>query len=278
MRGDDLTINWFNRNGNISLTDPANARKKWTETYSQWSPQGTYIATLHGPGVALWGGPTFNRINRFAHPEASLIDFSPNEKYLITWSRRPIEVPANNASSPFTQDDEGNHVIIWDILTGQPMRTFPMPTPPPSSAATPAEAEERKKVAFSWPMFKWSGDERYFARVIPGVSIQCYTTQATGSSQAFGMLDSKSIKIEGVVDFDWAPLGDKEREQDAARAEALENGQKAPAERENVLAYWVPEVANQPARVTLLSLPSRQPVRSKNLVNVSDVRSQSRRL
>lgn len=252
----------------MSLTNERNQRKKWTETYSQWSPQGTYIATLHGPGVALWGGPTFERINRFAHAEASLIDFSPSEKYLITWSRRPIEIPANalnNKNFPFTADDEGNHVCIWDILTGQLQRSFPMPTPPPSTAITPAEEEERKRVAFSWPMFKWSGDERYFARVVPGVSIQCYETPS------FRLLDNKSIKIEGVVDFDWAPLGEKEREQDAQREEAIEQGQKAPPARENVLAYWVPEVANQPARVTILSLPSRKVVRSKNLVNVSDV-------
>lgn len=114
-------------------------------------------------------------------------------------------------------------------------------------------------------MFKWSGDERYFARVVPGVSIQCYETPS------FRLLDNKSIKIEGVVDFDWAPLGEKEREQDAQREEAIEQGQKALPARENVLAYWVPEVANQPARVTILSLPSRKVVRSKNLVNVSDV-------
>ena len=205
-------------------------------------------------------------INRFAHPEANLIHFSPFEKYLITWSRRPLEVPAaqlKNPRFPFTLEDAGNHVCIWETLTGKLMRTFPMVTPPTVDGAAPAP--EEKKV-FTWPMFKWSADERYFARVHPGVQISVY--EAPGMR----MLANKSVKIDGVVDFEWCPLGDKEREVDAQRAEALERGEKVGPERENVLAYWVPEIANQPAKVSLMGLPSRTNLRSKNLVNVSDVR------
>merc|ERR1712212_382169 len=31
-------------------------RDMWTETYIVWSPQGTYLATFHRQGIALWGG------------------------------------------------------------------------------------------------------------------------------------------------------------------------------------------------------------------------------
>ena len=68
-----------------------------------------------------------------------------------------------------------------------------------------------------------------------------------------GLLEKKSIKIDGVLDFEWCP----DRELGASK--------------ENMFAYWTPEAANQPARVTLMAIPSRNVLRSKNLFNVNDV-------
>jgi translation initiation factor 3 subunit B len=51
-----------------------------TDTIAKWSPLGTYLATFHGKGVAVWGGEKFDKINRFAHNNAEFIDFSPNER------------------------------------------------------------------------------------------------------------------------------------------------------------------------------------------------------
>ena len=42
-------------------------RENWTESYVQWSPHGSYLATLHRQGVAVWGTSKFTRIHRFAH-------------------------------------------------------------------------------------------------------------------------------------------------------------------------------------------------------------------
>ena len=72
---------------------------------------------------------------------------------------------------------------------------------------------------------------------------------------------------EGVVDFEWCPLGDKDKEEELKIAAGKSN--KKP--KENTLAYWTPEVANQPARVTLMQFPSRNILRQKNLFNVSEV-------
>ncbi|KAI9611025.1 hypothetical protein H4Q26_008872 [Puccinia striiformis f. sp. tritici PST-130] len=55
-------------------------------------------------------------------------------------------------------------------------------------------------------MFKWSGDDHYLARVTPGQAISVYETPG------MGLLDKKSIKIEGVVDFEWCPLSENERD------------------------------------------------------------------
>lgn len=39
---------------------------------------------------------------------------------------------------------------------------------------------------------------------------------------------------------------------------------------DNIIAFWVPEDKNIPARVTLMQLPSRQEIRVRNLFNVVD--------
>lgn len=42
--------------------------------------------------------------------------------------------------------------------------------------------------------------------------------------------------------------------------------------KDNVLAYWAPEQANAPARVSVVEIPSRKELRQKNLVMVSECR------
>ena len=37
---------------------------RWTETYVKWSPLGTYLATFHTKGIALWGGEDFRQITK----------------------------------------------------------------------------------------------------------------------------------------------------------------------------------------------------------------------
>lgn len=86
--------------------------QRWTETYIRWSPQGTYLATFHAKGIALWGGEKFEQIMRFSHPGVQLIDFSPCERYMVTFS--PILS---------TQEDQ-QQIIIWDIRTGMKKRGF----------------------------------------------------------------------------------------------------------------------------------------------------------
>lgn len=44
------------------------------------------MTTFHKQGIQLWGGPNFTKQMRFMHPNARLVDFSPNEKYLVTFS------------------------------------------------------------------------------------------------------------------------------------------------------------------------------------------------
>jgi translation initiation factor 3 subunit B len=189
-------------------------------------------------GIALWGGPSWSKIVRFVHPGVKLIDFSPNERYLVTWSNEPISLDRLPPTGhPFTEVDEGNQVIVWDVKTGMLLRSFSLPQ----------TAEEQKTVR--WPMFKWSASEKYFARAIPGQQLSVY------EAPSMGLVGKKSIKTPGIVDFEWSP----------ARPDDPFVSQK-----EETLAYWTPEIGNQPARVTLMTIPSKEVIATKNLFNVSE--------
>ena len=230
---------------------------------------GTMLATLHRQGVRLWGGTSWSPCQKFAHPLVTLIDFSPNERYLVTWSNEPIVIPEGAPQGPqyLSHDDEGNSIAVWDIKTGNLLRTFPMISTSPVTGGE--DGPGGRKQQMSWPALKWSPDDTYVARVTPGQQISVYELPG------MGLLEKKSIKIEGVVDFDWCPMGDRDRDEALKEAKGDGSAGKGKKRRENMLAYWSPEMGNQPARVSLMSIPSRNVLRSKNLFNVSEVRSNS---
>jgi translation initiation factor 3 subunit B len=231
-------------------TDNASRLQNWTDLYVSWSPLGTYMVTMHRQGVQIWGGPSWERLTRFVHPLAKLVDFSPCENYIVTWSHDDIHVQDKAPQGPqyFSPEDEGNNLAIWDVRTGYLLRTF---------RASPhgADSDNKQRQQLPWPQVKWSPDDKYVARVTPGQQISVYELPG------MHLHGKKSIKIEGVVDFEWCPIGDRDREEETKNKKI----------RENLLAFWTPEVANQPARVTLMSFPTRAVLRSKNLFNVSEV-------
>ncbi|KAI0291251.1 translation initiation factor eIF-3b [Russula brevipes] len=227
-RGDEVSIRWHGRPSQCEVAheDHQNLRTE-----------------------LLYGGTSFQLQARFFHPLVRLIDFSPCEQYLVTWSHEPVVVTEDMPQGPrfFSPGDEGNNIAIWDIRTGHLLRTFPSILP---------EGEGAKKQV-AWPALKWSADDKYTARLTPGQQISVYELPG------MGLQGKKSLKIEGVVDFEWCPHGEKDREDGTQSS-------KKPAE--NMIAYWTPEVANQPAHVTLLDFPTRNVLRQKNLFNVSECR------
>ena len=54
----------------------------WTESHVKFSPKGSYLATCHKQGIALWGGPEFSKVGRFNHPNVTYFQFSPCERYV----------------------------------------------------------------------------------------------------------------------------------------------------------------------------------------------------
>ncbi|KAK5306691.1 Translation initiation factor 3 subunit b [Exophiala xenobiotica] len=244
FRGDKVGVFWNNKREPPEMIVD---RTHWTQLFVSWSPYGTYLASVHQQGVQLWGGSSFKRIKQFPHPFVSLIDFSPGENYITTWSHQPIVV--EEGKGPLTLDEEGKHIVIWDIRTGKPLRSFVAHdlTPPPGTdpAAVPAKAKVQ------WPAFKWSADEKYVARMKPNESISIY------EAPRMNLLDKTSVKAEGIVDFEWAP------------AITQREGVKT---YESLLCYWTPELGSNPAKVALMSIPSKEIVRTRNLFNVTDAK------
>ncbi|XP_055386757.1 eukaryotic translation initiation factor 3 subunit B [Condylostylus longicornis] len=181
------------------------SRERFTDTFVKWSPLGTYIVTFHKPGVAIWGGTEFNKINKFPHPGTQFVDFSPCENYLVTYG----PLPKNQ-----------QNIIIWDIRSGQEKRSF---------------VSENMS---SMSMFKWSHDDKYVATMGTNV-IHIYETPS------FYLLDMKSIKIPQLMSFSWSPT-------------------------DNIIAYWVAETEQVPAKVALVYIPKRREIRTVNIFNVSD--------
>lgn len=93
-----------------------------------------------------------------------------------------------------------------------------------------------RSMNLAWPYFRWNMDDQYFARLATD-SLLVYHTST------FSLLEKKSIKIPNISDFEWSPGKD-------------------------VVAYCVNEEKTVPARVVLMELPSKNEIRSKNLVNV----------
>ncbi|EMG47628.1 PRT1 Eukaryotic translation initiation factor 3 subunit B [Candida maltosa Xu316] len=247
-QGRDQIVLHFNENVGVYWNKKANdpepviePRKGFTSKYAKFSPKGTYLFSIHPQGIQSWGGDDFQSMKRFYHQQVRLIDFSPNEKYMVTLSPIPIALPdsaAERAQFPFGPESEGHKLVIWDMVTGEPARTF----------ALPPHLEGQKEMP--WPLVKWSFDDKYCARQGPD-ALAIYETPS------FQLLDKKLVKIDGIQDFEWAPAG-----------VPLFNSKKTGGE--HVLSYWTPESTNQTARVALMQIPSREILRTVNLFQVSD--------
>lgn len=124
-------------------------------------------------------------------------------------------------SPQYAASNDQQAIIIWDLRTATKKRCF--------------HADQEQIV---WPVFKWSHDDKYFARVM-NETLSIYETPS------FMLLDKKSIKVNGIKSFSMSPS-------------------------QNILAYWVTGSKDAPARVSLIDLPSKKEVRGKNFFNVNE--------
>ena len=124
LHGDIFTSVYLNT---PDKPNPLESREKWTETRFQWSPKGTYLATFHERGIALWAGENYKQFMRFAHSGVQLIDFSPCEKFIVTFNPNKAGV-----------DDQA--LIIWCTRSGQKQRSFSC----------------ERGINIAWPYCRWN--------------------------------------------------------------------------------------------------------------------------
>lgn len=153
-------------------------RINWSEDLFKWSPHGSYLATLHNRGIALWGGRKFEKFQRFEHEGVNYIEFSTNEKYLVTYACGQSNV----------RDNE-NCLRIFDVFTGEMKKAFS-----PSGKSASNRVHE-------WPFVKWSHDEKYFAFCrLRGNCINVFNTAD------FMLCDNKAIELDGLLQFEFNPV------------------------------------------------------------------------
>jgi translation initiation factor 3 subunit B len=155
------------------------AKESWLREYEDrdvlWSPFGTYVLTFHSAGVALHGGPNMELLLRFAHRRSpdvpNLAAFSPNERFLVTWSNYPAE-----------RNDEPGRLIVWDIVTG--LECMSIPDVPYGS----------------WPYLQWSADDAYAAHINStrdGIVIF--------ETKTWTLYQGAAIPVERIAGFEWSP-------------------------------------------------------------------------
>uniref|UniRef100_A0A0R3RJ29 Eukaryotic translation initiation factor 3 subunit B n=1 Tax=Elaeophora elaphi TaxID=1147741 RepID=A0A0R3RJ29_9BILA len=214
---------------------PVTERHYWTETVFRWSPNGTFFVSVHRMGIALWAGANFERFARYSHENVVMLDFSPCERFLITYS-----LPENRWA------DDTNSLRIFDTMTGEMRRGFSL------------LSQEGSNELPCWPYFQWSADtqalgpdETYLACPEANGFVACPKPGGNGinvyETKNFTLLDKKHIIIEGLRTFRWSPT-------------------------RPILAYYCDERTsdNAPAEIGLMEIPSKRKLRAQRIFSVSE--------
>lgn len=166
---------------NETLRKPEAIMKKsgMTDSYVAWSTFGSYLATVHGKGVKLWGGEQWKEIHKLAHSGVKVVEFSPQENYLLTLS--PQFEDRDDPRDP-------QFVSIWNTMTGKKCRGF----------ARSGKKSFAPSGAWHMHVFRWSHDDKYFARLCED-GVMVYETPS------MKLLNKKKFSIPGVKDFAWSP-------------------------------------------------------------------------
>lgn len=289
--GQDTEIYWANTNagdkpavvyGGENQKDDANGTV-WCESYVQWSPSGTYLATFHPRGVKLWGSTGFSDQGKYGHNGVQELQFSPCEKHMITYAFPNPEDPHANLNET---------MIVWDILSQTKLRSFEWRNPLLQHFQVEAKTyqltekmqkdgkepeqiivrgrirsydpdtycfdiEEGSKVhsnvrhdqvhSLQDPnRLKWSPDGKYVAR------LDIHQSSGTDIISIYELpemklLDKKSVPAAGCLDFSWSP-------------------------KRNMFAYWAPASDNLPAGIKIVGVPDRSDICSRKLYQVHDGR------
>ena len=154
---------------------------QWSASRVVWSPQGSYLVTMHPLGAKLWSGKGFREGLRLQHQAVNDVLWSPDERFVATWNGRPYQ------QGDAVQVNPREALIVWDARTGVRIRAFP-----------------QKRVQMGEVDFSWSSDSRFLARV----EVDNDTNQELiriYEEPNFTLLDNRSVKAQGARDLVWSP-------------------------------------------------------------------------
>lgn len=155
--------------------------KVWCDWKVEWSVQGSYLVTMHRPGVCLWGGEGMTQKRKFMHQEVNFCEFSPDEKYLVTW---------NGA-----QRDSGDSKAykMWEVTTGQCLMEKACPSSNPAGDGV------------SFPHFLFSPDSKFFCRCTER-EVAVHTLPDCAPYKIPG-IENGTLRFEnGVAHFQFSPV------------------------------------------------------------------------
>jgi translation initiation factor 3 subunit B len=150
---------------------------QWSTSLVVWSPQGTFLATMHPQGAKLWSGKGFKEGLRLAHTAVNSILWSPDEMWIATWNGRA----GNDAVAA------REALIVWDVRTGARVRAFP-----------------QRRIQDEMPDFSWSADSKYLARVDVDKDTNVELIRVY-EAPTYTLLDNRSVKAAGARDLSWCP-------------------------------------------------------------------------
>eukprot|EP00750_Incisomonas_marina_P032742 INCI9330.1.p1 GENE.INCI9330.1~~INCI9330.1.p1 ORF type:complete len:840 (+),score=180.15 INCI9330.1:120-2522(+) len=224
----------------------------WCEMHVCWSPRGTYLLTQHHKGVALWGGPNWEKVLRVPCENVRRVQFSPQEEFLFTWNGGGSIIDEYGTRAP----NGRKAVTLWNVKKGAHTKLKHFDYEPFSSDHVSDEWDNDE-----WKYFKWSSDDRYFARaafadVEGDASDKAPEERDANILRVYdtATLKSTSVIAKGIRNCEWSP------------------GTGGKKGSNNIIAYWEPEEKKKSrhASVTLRQWPSKKLLRQQTLYNVND--------
>lgn len=182
--GKETVVSWVDGRHEPTVDYDGEREKKagvaWCEYYVQWSPLGSYLATMvPSKGVILWGGSKYEKMARFPSPGVEMVLFSPEENYMLTSN--------NNRRDP-------QAIKIFSVETRKLIRALPL-FPPKFLPDNLSESELQQIMP---PPFLWSHDDKYLARMDRDL-ISVYETPS------LRLLEKRSIVANGIREFQFSP-------------------------------------------------------------------------
>mmetsp|Transcript_9084 Transcript_9084/g.20137 ORF Transcript_9084/g.20137 Transcript_9084/m.20137 type:complete len:736 (-) Transcript_9084:179-2386(-) len=179
--GRETEVYWFDPQTSApeiyyDAEDKKQGGKIWCDWTVRWSPQGSFVCTIHNPGIALWAGPEFKNQKRLEHGGMRKeIDFSPNEQFVLSWN---------------PDDQSEDAVRIHQVMTGKCVRKCRTPQLP-------------LKQGTMFPHFAWSHDDQYLAEMTDSRILVRSTSTWELVKDAEGK--PAPFKFNNLHSFQWSP-------------------------------------------------------------------------